>query len=244
MDPQSRSIPVLITRPEPQASRFAAEVKDRFGGLVHPILCPLIKPCFLDPQFPDGRFNALVLTSETGARAAGRALGFGQLLPKRAICVGDRTAAVAQDMGFDPVSAGADAEALFLQLLSLRSDAPFLHLRGREARGDLSRRLRDLGIMAEECVVYAQEAQPLSKEAMVVLRGNDPVLIPLFSPRTAELFFENVNDLPLSPQQTIVAMSDAVASNCRGKGAPVIVVADRPDSAAMLNAIAKVIFDA
>ena len=80
---------ILLTRPLAQSQRFAAMV----GGAV---IAPLMVPEFLSPPLPTRDFAAVVLTSETGVEAARRISAAGAPLPKRAFCVGDRTAKAAQ----------------------------------------------------------------------------------------------------------------------------------------------------
>lgn len=244
MDPQSRSIPILITRPEPQASRFAKLASVKFDGAIRLIFSPLLQPRFLPFVRPEIEFHALVLTSETGALAAGRLIAEGEKLPSKAFCVGDRTAMVAQNAGFDAVSAGPDAEGLFQSLVRFRSEGPFLHLRGREARGDLAARLRAKQIAAEECIVYAQEAVPLSSEAIAAIHSEPSVIVPLFSPRSAKLFFQGLEKPNPEPNLIVIAMSEAVASNCRQGNVKVLKTADRPDATAMLSAMSQVLFGA
>ncbi|MDO8882806.1 MAG: uroporphyrinogen-III synthase [Pseudotabrizicola sp.] len=216
MAPQSRALPVLITRPEPQASRFAHALQNRYGDQAVPILSPLLSPVFLKPKIPDAPFGAVILTSETGARAAA---GF-PALPRRAYCVGDRTAEVARTAGFEAYSASGDADQLFRLLQGQADHAPFLHLRGREARGDLAARLTAANLPTKDAVVYAQEPVALSPEAIAILSAVDasgagPVIVPLFSPRTAEVFRRALSDLPdgnnVFNRLRIAALSPAIA---------------------------------
>lgn len=209
MVPQSRPIPVLITRPSPQGDRFETALQARYGAAVVPVQTPLLASRFLTPMLPDGLPESVILTSETGARAAGR---ISQDLPRRAYCVGDQTAKVAREQGFATVSADGDAEALIALLLRHSDHAPFLHLRGLEARGDIVARLQAQGCTAAEAIVYHQEAQPLSAQAMAVLQQPGPVIVPLFSPRTAQVFCQAVASHSLRADLMLVAFSPAVAA--------------------------------
>ncbi|TGD67260.1 uroporphyrinogen-III synthase [Tabrizicola sp. WMC-M-20] len=208
---QSRALPVLITRPEPQASRFAAALRHRYADRVVPVMTPLLAPKFLHPDLRAMSFQSLVLTSETGARAAARLDG----LPRHAFCVGDRTADVATDLGFRASSAAGDAKDLFQLLLTQPDHAPFLHLRGQDTRGDLVARLNAAGLAAHEAVVYAQEPVAMAQDAINALSSGDTVLVPLFSPRSATLFraavLRDIPDDSVLFRLRIIALSAAVA---------------------------------
>lgn len=238
---QSRAIPVLITRPMPQADRFARALRDRYKDRVVPILTPLLAATLLYPDLPEGSFRSVILTSETGARAAA---AFARQLPKRAYCVGDRTAQVAQDLGFQTISADGDADRLFHLLLTRPNDAPFLHLRGREARGDLVARLVTAGLGADQAVVYAQEPQDLSAEAISALSGNQPVIAPLFSPRSAELFRRALGALPNRTSVRIVALSPEIAKIFADIGPESLGIATEPTQAELFLALDRFIITA
>lgn len=240
---QSRAIPVLITRPQPQASRFAIALADRYGERALPVLTPMIAPTLFRPALPAGPFGSIILTSETGVRAAA---ALAADLPRRAYCVGDQTAAVAKQAGFQARSAEGDAEVLLNLLLNQREDAPFLHMRGREARGDLSARLRAAGLEAEEVIVYAQDPQPLSPAARDVLSGSGPLLAPLFSPRSAEIFRRALSTLPTGSniweRLHIAALSPAIAAIFPECPPEQIAIAEAPTQAELFSALDRFIF--
>lgn len=244
MVPQSHAIPVLITRPEPQASRFSTALQNRYGDLVQPVLTPLLRPVFMNPVLPDGSFGSVLFTSETAVRAAVAIADMG--LPKRAYCVGDRTTQVATDLGFQAHSAAGDAESLFKLLLERPEHAPFLHLRGREVRGDLSDRLVAAGVPAASVVVYAQETLPLSGEAVAALQGNGPVVLPLFSPRSAEQFHHALQVMPQSANLftglKIAALSPAVAAVLPEIPPQNIAIALAPNQAELFLVLDRFIF--
>ena len=245
MVPQSRALPILITRPQPQAGRFSLALRARYGERVLPILTPMLAPTFLNPPLPTVTSGSIVLTSETGARAAA---AIEASLPRRAYCVGDQTAQVARDHGFESFSAMGDAEGLFQLLLQRTAHAPFLHLRGRESRGDLASRLAANGIPAQEVIVYAQEPQPLSEEAINALSlcGDTPVIVPLFSARSAEVFCHALRMIPqaanLPERLCIAALSPAVAAIFGHHPPQRVAVAAAPTQAELFLALDRFIF--
>lgn len=238
MTSQSRPISVLLTRPSVQGERFAADLAKRFGNAVQPVASPLMTPFLLAPEWPDIDYGCLILTSETGVEAAVHLREAGRVLPLRAVCVGDRTASVAQAAGFNARSAHGDAEALLRLVLGQDDPGPFLHLRGKEARGDIAPRLMAAGRMAHSAVVYEQRATPLSREARTVLSTAAPVIVPLFSPRSADLL---VAEGPFRASLRIAALSQAVAEHAEALSPDEMIVAERPDGASMLDAVGTLI---
>ncbi|MBU2959669.1 uroporphyrinogen-III synthase [Citreicella sp. C3M06] len=172
---------LLLTRPEPAARRFLAAVSERVEGF-HPILSPLLR---IEPHGPLPQTDAVgaIFTSANGV-AAWQALG-GAPLP---LCytVGDATARAARAAGFAPISAQGNADALVALIRAQAPRGPLIHLRGTHSRGDVARRLTDAGIPVREAVIYDQPAQELSAEALMALSGQAPVILPLFSARTAQ----------------------------------------------------------
>lgn len=238
--PRQSAIPVLVTRPEPQASRFAERLTARFGAAVRPVLSPLMVARFLTPDLPAKGFAALVLTSETGAEAAGRLRAGGADLPERAYCVGDRTAEAANALGFRAISARGDAAALERLIMAGPDEGPLLYLHGRDRAADLGAELSTQGRQVVSAAVYAQEVRPLSADAETVLAGPGPVLVPLFSPRSTRVL------LAALPAQTVaglrfVAISEAARAPLPAAMAAQAIVAARPDAAAMLDAISCLI---
>lgn len=244
MATQSHALPVLVTRPEPQASRFASQLRDAFGEKVHTVVSPLLAPVFMQTALPEGSFGAIILTSETGVTAAQRLMESGANLPSAAFCVGDRTAECAKSAGFKTLSAHADAAALAELVSRYREFGPFLHLRGRETRGDLLRLLHAQGIAARDIVVYGQDPVPLSAEAVQMLEQSGHVALPVFSPRSAVLLLAALESVSCKADLTIVAMSAAVAEVFTGSGKWRILTADKPEAAAMLTVLAEIVFKA
>lgn len=213
---------LIITRPEPDGARFAAAVREAVA--VDVILSPLMK---IEPLYVECQADAVIFTSTNGVAQAER-LG---LKRGRAWCVGDRTAEMAREAGFDAVSAQGTVEELLALVLADAPKGMIAHIRGKEARGDLGSRLRAQGINCTDVIAYAQVAVPLNDAARAAIAGADPVVIPLFSPRSADLLVKQVK---IGPQAKVLAMSDAVARMLPDVEVDVIA---RPDADAMHAAV-------
>lgn len=238
-NPQAHRPILLLTRPEPQSRRFASEVRERVDAL-DVLVAPVLDIRQIAFRAPAEAPAGLIFTSENGVEA------FSAQSDLRALpvwCVGARTADAARARGFDDVTSaaddGGDAEGLLRLLLRQRPEGRLLHLRGAHARGDLAPRLTAAGIPCDATVVYDQVALPLSDTALRCLRGQRPVILPLFSPRTALLCARNAetSTTALWP----VAISAAAAKAWQDIRPEEPVIAARPDSAAMLDALAGLV---
>ena len=121
---------ILLTRPAPAAARFAERLRRRLGE-VEIVIAPLLEMEWLG-ALPEERATP-IFTSQNGVeaylRAGGRAEG-------ACWCVGEATARAARAAGFEPRTGGGDAQALAAGILASGARGPFLHVRGRHARGD------------------------------------------------------------------------------------------------------------
>jgi uroporphyrinogen-III synthase len=114
-------------------------------------------------------------------------------------------------------------------------EGALLHVRGEHSRGDIAGRLSR---QVDEAVAYRQASVPLSEKAREILAGKHAVILPLFSPRTAQLFFKH--DLQINAPVQVVAISSAVNEAILGTNPTKninILIAETPDAAAMLRAI-------
>jgi uroporphyrinogen-III synthase len=216
-------LPVLLTRPRAQSEQFARTLPDT----LRPVISPLLRIEYLAGFEPAPRGTTLIFTSANGVQAyAERFPGSG--MP--ALCVGARTAETARAAGFDAISADGDAAAVIA--LSVRLGGPFVHVRGRHAVGDITARLRAAGQGAKEIIAYDQLPVPLSRAAFEALHG--PCLVPLFSPRTADLF---AAACPEARSAMIFAMSLAVAERLSSLAYNGIIAIETPNAAAMRDAL-------
>jgi uroporphyrinogen-III synthase len=224
--------PFLLTRPAAQGDRFADELRTRFGPAMRVVLSPLLMPDYLNAALP-GDVTGVIFTSETGVAALGR------LRPARGLpawCVGDRTAQAARLEGYEARSAAGDAAALVAAILAEAPGGPLLHARGEDSRGAVAERLTAAGIPTSEALVYAQRPAPLTDEARHLLGGTDPVIVPLFSPRTAALLVTALTDIPAPAPVWVVSLSPAVAEAAAPLAPVRQAIARSPDASALLDA--------
>lgn len=218
---------LLLTRPDNAAHRFWQALQQAGCGEVSVLVSPLIgiAPCGV---MPAGDVAGLVFTSAQGVMAWA-ARGGVRDLP--AYCVGDATAEAARATGMLAHAAGGDADALFEMLRDMRPPVPLLHVRGRYSRGALATRLTAAGVLTNEAVLYDQPVLPPTEAALRALRGQRPVVAPLFSPRTAEALAEIGPKSPL----LVAALSEAVAKPVAGLHSLALKQALRPDANAMVD---------
>lgn len=233
-------LPVLITRPAAQAARFAAELAEVFGDRLRPLLSPLMAAEHLPFDLPLARHAALILTSETGAEAAGDRRGAlpDGALPDLAFCVGDRTADTARRVGFTALSAAGAAQDLVDLILSSPVKGPFLYLHGQDRAADIGRILGGRGLTVDSRAAYVQRPLPLGQEAEALLASEADILLPLFSPRSVRLFFQALRQKPVARLWPVVISENAFAQ-LPVEWAEGAEIAPRPDGAGMLAAIAR-----
>lgn len=213
---------LVLTRPEAQSRDIAARLGAGLRVIISPVMriaasgeCPNVSP-----------FAGVVLTSANAVPFSPDLRG------KPVWCVGEKTADAARAAGAVVRLVARDADDLVAQV---QAEGPILHLRGEHARGRIAERLTSAGIETEEAVVYRQEALPLSDEALAVIAGDGPVVLPVYSPRSAKLVGRQIGRL--GARVAVIAISAAAAEAWLAEtGVPAQVVPE-PNGRAMLSAI-------
>ncbi len=223
---------VLMTRPRAAAERFVESLRSdapAFGA----IYSPLIETVTTGPLPDLNGAGALIFTSGAGVTSYG-ALGGRSDLP--CYTVGATTALAARAAGFGPRSADGDAEALVTMLCSETPPSPLVHIRGTYSRGDVAARLTAAGLPCEEVVIYDQPRQSATPDALTALNGEAPVIVPLFSPRTAGFFSE----LGMRHGSVhAISMSGAIADEVAHLPLASHVVSDAPTGESMRHAVLR-----
>lgn len=223
---------ILLTRPQDKSKAFAAEIAEcGWTSMIWQLLT--IENRLTHPIVP-GADQSLIFTSARAIHALPDPAPTGA----PAICVGPATAAAARARGFSAVTdIGGDADAL-VQRLTAAPPRRYLHIRGVHARGDIAKRLTDAGSPTEEAIAYdalASTRPPAEIDTAFQMRKFHAIA--LFSPRSAAIFRQCARMDWLVPPLTAFAISDATADPVRDMGFASVIVAKRPDGAAMRAAI-------
>ena len=224
---------LLLTRPRPQAERFARFCAEAIQPAPKTVISPIltIRPRKEDVDLT--LFSAVILTSENAVNALADVAQVGGVT---AFCVGDRTAQAARDCGMLAISAKGDADELVALVQQESFSGPVLHVHGAETAGNVADRLRAVGLSVHNKIIYDQVPTALKPEAMTLSWGDAPLVLPLFSPRSATLVAAGLTTAraPL----ILVALSAAVAKAWTGPKPAQIQIADRPDARHMRDIIA------
>ncbi len=222
---------ILITRPEPSGAAFAKQLQKAIGAKAKVILSPVlqIEPC---GELPDlAPICHLVFSSRHGVEA------FARLSDRRdisAYAVGDATAQAGRDIGLSMTACGGNVHQMLKRICQDAPKGPFLHVRGEHTTGNLAQDLNRVGLETYEAVIYRQRSLSLTKEAKECLLKKAPVILPLFSPRSARLVLEGaVVKAPLF----VAAISQNVADEMPPGLVHDMVVAQDPTAHAMLHTV-------
>jgi uroporphyrinogen-III synthase len=225
-------IGLLMTRPPEATDRFVAALPPAVRARLNLVVSPLLEIVTTATAIDHGDARGLIFTSVNGVAAAATLTGRRDL---PCHCVGDVTAAAARAAGWAAQAVGENAEAMIAALIADPPPAPLLHLRGAHGSGDVTGRLTRAGIETRVQTIYDQRLLPLTAQAMALLDGPDPVIAPIFSPRTARQFANMARGgAPLY----LVALSPAVAEPLETLAFRALDVAAHPDAVAMAALVA------
>ncbi len=229
----------LVTRPRAEAATLAASLAARG---VSAIIEPLLDIHYRSGPVPDlAGVQAILCTSANGVRALAR------LCDERALplfAVGEASAARARAEGFARVASADGAATDLARLVSTRlrpADGPLLHVTGSVVAGDLASTLRARGFTVERAVLYeAQVAAALSEAASEALAAGGIDVALFFSPRTAAIFAQLIEDAGLAEAvRPVTAISISAAADAALQ--PIAFrarhVAARPNQAHLLAAL-------
>jgi uroporphyrinogen-III synthase len=233
---------LLVTRPEPDASRQA----DTLKALGHdPIIEPLLK-IKIDDNMPldlEGA-QAVIVTSRNALRALANHPQRDQALKLPLYAVGDATARAASELGFSDVIAGPGTGAKLVELLVAQLDSrqgPLVHLAGDTLAFDVKAAFEAKGFNVRQPVVYSTiPIEDFPEHLVNHIKAGELDGVILMSPRTATIFTTIIQAHDLASAASALrcyCLSDAVAEGVKPLN-PHILVASHPREEELLALIA------
>lgn len=243
---------VLITRPEPDASRWRDLLAEAgIASTTDPMLDIELAPsgavlsasqvaAASSPPSP----QALVITSRNSVRwlATATDLAKAQCLP--AYTVGPGSAAAMRRLGFHNLREGAETAQTLIPVIMASADpakGPVLHLSGDKIAFDLAPELAKFGLSVERRVVYrSRPSSELAPQTIRALRDGLVDTVVLLSPLSARTFVKLLDAAGLSKQHqrlVYICLSTNIAEVMAPTGPRATIVAAAPNAEAMLGAV-------
>lgn len=233
------SVPVIITRAEPGASKTVQGVTAL--GLT-PVLSPALTlqadPSVTLPD-PEG-FSGVIFTSANGARFYAERED-DRTLP--AWCVGPATARAARDVGFETVHESTGNAVRLAALIASTiapPEKPLLHIANAAAKGDLQRELKMRRYKVKFAPLYRATVAPdLSDDATALFNNGTPGIVLVHSAKGSAAFVDLTSEE--QRQNLVVAAISTVASEpLREAGMENITVAAAPNERALMKTLEEV----
>jgi len=226
---------VLVTRPEPGASRTARRLQER--GF-QPVVLPLTETVALpaDAGFVTG--DAVAVTSANAVRhTANEVIAALAALPCHA--VGARTAEAARKMGFSSVIEGSgDAEALADAIAAALPGKAITYLCGRVRFPMFEQRLEAAGVRVRAVETYDTLPMPHSDETILALLSGQSVDAVLLYSAKAAVAMQALSKRPALQEAfekiQVFALSARIAAAFGDGAGKTIRIAARPDEEALL----------
>lgn len=216
-----RPVPTLaLIRPEAASRALANRIQAAIGHKIPTLIAPVITVAPLPATYDPAPYAGLILTSAN-------AVAFADGLAGRPVwCVGTRTAQAARARGAIVAAEATDADALIGLLADKPPGSKLLWLRGAHVASDIAARLTKRGVETDAVVIYDQPAQPPDPTLIQALRGQAPVILPLYSPRSARLIGQAITHP--GPGVTAIALSPKIARAWQATTGQACSICSRP----------------
>lgn len=230
---------VVLTRPQEDSERTAAALRAQGHDV---LIAPLLRVEPVEAKLT-AAWGGIVITSANAVVAIAASPVREGLIKLPLYAVGKRTAAAARAAGFtDIITAGGDVRDLLRNIVARRADdkGPLLYLAGEDRSGDLIGDLAVRGIAAEMAVVYRAAAAPFSAALIEMLKAGEADAVLHFSRRSAESYLAGAQAAQVATPALAVAhycLSAQIAAPLQAAGGARVVVAKRPDEAAMIELV-------
>jgi uroporphyrinogen-III synthase len=214
------------------AEVFAGQLRERFDGQMRVIVSPLIQIARVPITDNLDALSGVIFTSAQAVDALAPLPGL------TAWCVGPKTTERAKSAGYKTITGPGNAHGLAQMVINAAPCGRLAHIRGRYAQENVAQLLTNAGIACTDIVAYDQNSLVLGADAKKPLKGELPVVVPLFSARTATILGEQG---PFCAPLHLVVMSEQIKLAAGSLNAQTVSIAAHPNGNAMVDAtIARV----
>lgn len=231
---------VLVTRPQPAAARTAVQLVDMGHK---PVLLPLTRTVALEFSLPEGRFDALTVTSANAFRHID-AHRLQSLTALPLFAVGEGTAQAAREAGYsDVIEGGGDAVRLARTMgEALPENARVLYLAGRVRQPVFEERIAASRIAMSVCNVYDIEPVHYEADTLDHILGDAPFDAVLFYSAVAARRFAEITrgiEARIGADARFLCISARVAHTLPPHWRSRALVADHPDEPELFRLFAE-----
>ena len=226
-NPDQENVILLLTRPLGGNERFCLKIKHLLYSC-EILDNPIQKIDFLPSLRKVNKNSVLIFTSANGLRAAKKH----NLINKKCFVVGANTKKIAVSFGYDVLGFSKDQENLLKLIKSKKPTESMVHIRGKHTVGNLCDALKRSQFSCLDIIGYNQEPLKIKKQNLQKIQSGRPVILPVFSTRSAELLQSNLDLTGFN----VIAISEAVAKVVTGVELGELVISKKPDLNSMQEA--------
>ena len=226
-NPDQENVILLLTRPLDGNERFCLKIKHLLYSC-EILDNPIQKIDFLPSLSKVNKNSVLIFTSANGLRAAKKH----NLINKKCFVVGANTKKIAVSFGYDVLGFSKDQENLLKLIKSKKPTESMVHIRGKHTVGNLCDALKRNQFSCLDIIGYNQEPLKIKKQNLQKIHSGRPVILPIFSSRSAELLQSNLDLTGFN----VIAISEAVAKIVTGVELGELVISKKPDLNSMQEA--------
>ena len=226
-NPDQENVILLLTRPLDGNERFCLKIKHLLYSC-EILDNPIQKIDFLPSLSEVNKNSVLIFTSANGLRAAKK----NNLSNKKCFVVGANTKKIAVSFGYDVLGVSKDQENLLKLIKSKKPTESMVHIRGKHTVGNLCDALKRNQFSCLDIIGYNQEPLKIKKQNLQKIQSGRPVILPIFSSRSAKLLQSNLDLTGFN----VIAISEAVAKIVTGVELGELLVSKKPDLNSMQEA--------
>lgn len=227
---------ILVTRPEPGATRTAAFLKERGH---EPVMLPLSKIVPISHKIPDGPFDAVAITSSNALEYASEDL-LAILSGLEGHVVGERTANAARKAGLTVRGVAKNAHDLArLMADQLAPQSRLLYMSGRVRMPTFEDDIRAANMEITTVETYDTKEISYTTDLVKSIIGEDPIdgvlVYSVVAAKAVRDLLGETEHLDLLDESKIYCLSPRIAELFEGRKKGEVIAAPEPDELLLVS---------